>query len=75
MQKLAAQDSPTSFDTLKKYTLEASRFSDFLALVRICIPAQGEAAQVKTDQGSMATLKNGEVVVCNLVSPSLPNAV
>lgn len=71
VQKLAAQDSPASFETLKKYVLEANRFSGFLALIRVCVPAKGEAAQVKTDQGSMATLRMGEVVLCNLVSRSL----
>ncbi len=70
VQKLAAQDSPDAFATLKKYVLEASRFSGFLALIRICVPEKGEAAQVKTDQGSTATVGKGEVVLCNIVSHS-----
>ena len=74
VQKLAAQDSSDSFATLKKYVLEASRFSGFLALLRICVPKQGDSAQVKTDQGSMATLGKGEVVLCNIVSSSFPVA-
>lgn len=70
VQKLAVQDSSDSFATLKKYVLEANRFSGFLALIRICFPDRGESAQVKTDQGSMATLGKGEVVLCNVVSRS-----
>ncbi len=70
VQKLAAKDSPASFETLKKYVLEAGRLSGFLAAVRICIPERGEAAQIKTDQGSMITLQKDEVVLCNIVSHS-----
>lgn len=70
VRKLAANDSTASFETLKKYVLEACRLSGFLALLRICIPERGEAAQVKTDQGSMVTLQKGEVVLCNVVSSS-----
>ena len=70
VRKLAAKDAATSYETLKKYVLEAGRLSGFLALVRICVPERGEAAQIRTDRGSMVTLRKGEVVVCNAVSHS-----
>lgn len=70
VKKLAADNSSASFDKLKQYVLEAGRLTSFLALVRICIPDKGEAAQVRTDQGSMTTLKKGEVALCNVVSLS-----
>lgn len=68
VRKLAAKDTAASFETLKKYVLEAGRLSGFLALVKICVPERGEAAQIKTDRGSMVTLRKGEVVLCNMVS-------
>lgn len=68
VKDLAHKDTPEAFETLKKYVLEAGRFSSFLALIRICVPAQGGAAQIKTDQGQATTLKAGEVVLCNVVS-------
>lgn len=68
VRKLAAKDTAASFETLKKYVLEAGRLSGFLASVRICVPERGEATQIKTDRGSMVTLRKGEVVVCNMVS-------
>lgn len=52
---------------MKKYVLEAGRLTSFLALVRICVPAQGQAAQVKNDQGQTITVKIGEVVLSNVV--------
>lgn len=74
MQKLAASDEPAAFDTLKKYVLEACRFSSSLALVRVCIPEQGEEAQVKNDQGQIITVKKGEVVLSVVVSPSFADS-
>lgn len=68
VKDLAGKDTKEAFDSIKKYVLEASRLTSFLALVRICIPAQGEAAQIKNDQGQTVTLKPGEVVICNAVS-------
>ncbi|KAI4157319.1 MAG: hypothetical protein LQ342_008380 [Letrouitia transgressa] len=68
VKKLAADNSSASFDKLKQYVLEAGRLTSFLALVRICIPDKGEAAQVRTDQGSMTTLKKGEVALCNVTA-------
>ena len=68
VKDLAAKNTPEAFETLKKYVLEAGRFSSFLALIRICVPEQGGAAQIKTDQGPANTLKIGEVVLCNIVS-------
>ena len=68
VRKLAAKDTTASFETLKKYVLEAGRLSGFLAAIRICHPERGEAAQVKTDHGSKETLRKGEVVLCNIVS-------
>ena len=68
VKDLAAKDTPDAFETLKKYVLEAGRFSSFLALIRICVPEKGGEAQIKTDQGQTTTLKMGEVVLCNVVS-------
>ncbi|KAL8793884.1 MAG: hypothetical protein Q9195_003503 [Heterodermia aff. obscurata] len=68
VKDLAAKNTPEAFETLKKYVLEAGRFSSFLALIRICVPAQGGAAQVKTDEGQTTTLKIGEVVLCNVTA-------
>lgn len=68
VKDLSSKDSKEAFETIKKYVLEASRLTSFLALVRICIPSQGQAAQIKNDQGEMVTLKMGEAVVCNAVS-------
>ncbi|KAK0508750.1 hypothetical protein JMJ35_009026 [Cladonia borealis] len=68
VRKLAAKDTTASFETLKKYVLEAGRLSGFLAVVRICFPERGEAAQVKTDHGSMETLRKGKVVLCNITA-------
>lgn len=68
VQKLATKDTPAAFETLKKYVLEACRFSSGLALVRICIPKQGETASVRNDQGENIMTKKGEVVLCNVVS-------
>ncbi|KAL8627546.1 hypothetical protein Q9189_006747 [Teloschistes chrysophthalmus] len=65
VKDLSSKDSKEAFETIKKYVLEASRLTSFLALVRICIPSQGQAAQIKNDQGEMVTLKMGEAVVCN----------
>ncbi|KAL8768874.1 MAG: hypothetical protein Q9194_005595 [Teloschistes cf. exilis] len=65
VKDLSSKDTKEAFETIKKYVLEASRLTSFLALVRICVPSQGEAAQIKNDQGETVTLKMGEVVVCN----------
>ena len=73
VRKLAAKDTTASFETLKKYVLEAGRLVGFLAVVRICFPERGEAAQVKTDHGSFETLRKGEVVLCNIVSRPSPH--
>lgn len=70
MQKLAAKDGPAAFDTLKKYVLEACRFSSSLAVVRVCVPEQGEEVQVKNDEGKFIRVKKGEVVLSNVVSSS-----
>ena len=67
VKDLAAKDTPEAFEKMKKYVLEASRLTSFLALVRICVPAKGEVAQVLDDQGSKVDIKKGEVVVCNAV--------
>ena len=56
---------------MKKYVLEAGRLTSFLALVRICVPAQGQAAQIKNDQGQTVTVKLGEVVINNAVSTAI----
>ncbi|KAL8861303.1 MAG: hypothetical protein Q9178_002175 [Gyalolechia marmorata] len=66
VKNLATKDTKEAFETIKKYVLEASRLTSFLALVRICVPAQGQAAQIKNDQGQTVTVKRGEVVVSNV---------
>ena len=75
VQKLATEDTPAAFETLKKYVLEACRFSSSLALVRVCIPQQGDAAQVKNDQGQQIIVKKGEVVLSNVVSLFPPDSI
>ncbi|KAL8910281.1 MAG: hypothetical protein Q9171_004404 [Xanthocarpia ochracea] len=68
VKNLATKDTKEAFETIKKYVLEASRLTSFLALVRICVPAQGQAAQIKNDQGQTVTVKRGEVVVSNVTA-------
>ncbi|KAL8897030.1 MAG: hypothetical protein Q9207_007419, partial [Kuettlingeria erythrocarpa] len=68
VKDLATKNTPDAFETLKKYVLEAGRLTSFLALVRICVPAQGQAAQVKNDQGQTITVKMGEVVLSNVTA-------
>ncbi|KAI4129585.1 MAG: hypothetical protein LQ338_002159 [Usnochroma carphineum] len=68
VKDLAAKETPAAFETLKKYVLEAGRLTSFLGLVRICVPAQGQAAQVKNDQGQEITVKMGEVVLSNVTA-------
>ena len=67
VKELAKENSSDAFERLKKFVLEASRLTSFLALVRICIPAKGQAAQIKNDQGQTVTVKIGEVVLSNVV--------
>ena len=67
VKDLAAKDTPEAFEKMKKYVLEAGRLTSFLALVRICVPAKGEVAQVTNDQGSKVDVKKGEAVICNAV--------
>lgn len=68
MQKLAAKDRPAAFDTLKKYVLEDCRFSSSLAVVRVCVPEQGEEEPVQNDDGKNIRVKKGEGVLSNVVS-------
>ncbi|KAL8711250.1 MAG: hypothetical protein Q9220_004395 [cf. Caloplaca sp. 1 TL-2023] len=68
VRDLASKDTPEAFEQLKKYILEAGRLTSFLALVRICVPAQGQAAQIKNDQGQTVTIKLGEVVLSNVTA-------
>ena len=67
VKDLAAKDTPEAFEKMKKYVLEAARLTSFLTLVRICVPAKGEVAQVTNDQGSKVDVKKGEVIICNAV--------
>lgn len=67
VKDLATKDTPEAFEKIKKYILEAGRLTSFLALVRICMPAKGQGAQIKNDQGQNVTIKAGEVVLSNVV--------
>ena len=67
VKDLAAKDTPEAFEKIKKYVLEAGRLTFSLGIVRICVPAKGEVAQVMNDQGSKVDVKKGEVVICNAV--------
>ena len=76
VKDLATKDTPEAFEKIKKYVLEASRLTSFLALVRICVPAKGEVAQVTNDQGSKVDIKKGEAVICNAVGAiKLPSSI
>ena len=69
MRELAADIEPASYETLKHYVLEASRFQSTFPNTRVC---QSESCQVKDSKGQDVTVKKGDVVVADHVSRPEP---
>ncbi len=69
VRALAVDNKPASYETLKKYALEAGRF-------QVAYPTSwvvhGESVQVKDDAGKDVTVKKGEIIMTNNVSSCSP---
>lgn len=69
VRALAAENTPASYETLKKYVLEAARFQTMMHTTRIC---QGESCQIKDDEGDTFTVKKDEKILANNVRNPIP---
>ena len=62
VRALAAENTSTSHETLKKYVLEAGRLQSMLHTTRVC---QDESCQIKDDEGDMSTVNKDEIILVN----------
>ncbi|KAL9120964.1 MAG: hypothetical protein Q9187_002483, partial [Circinaria calcarea] len=62
VRELAADKEPASYEKLKQYVLEASRFQSTFPNTRLC---QSDSCQIKDNEGHDVTVKKGEIIVTN----------